>query len=147
MDTRMQKTGTVLALAGALALLPAQVDAQVGQPQQPEQQEQAQCVATLQPQQDVRVGEGALELTVQLSEDVGAITGVEGGQSGITTTRPEDMPRTEMAAEEQPQPITLGEGQNQWKVYVNTQEAQPGQQRLVLVGERGMCNLDLEVSP
>jgi hypothetical protein len=103
-----------------------------------------QCTAELAPAQ-VQSGQTAVSVTAVLSEQVGEVTGLEAPESGITVAAPEDLPRTEMAAEERPQPINLAEG-NAWTIWINTSQAAPGTYDVTFTGSEGTCQGQLTVS-
>lgn len=102
-----------------------------------------QCTAELAPAQ-VQSGEAAVSVTAVLSEQVGEVTGLEAAESGITIASPSDLPRTEMAAEESPQPINLAEG-NSWTIWINTSQAAPGTYDVTFTGSEGTCQGQLTV--
>jgi hypothetical protein len=131
------------ALAAALILMPTTL---VGQeiPELPQQQ----CTAELSPAA-VPAGSDAVRIMATLSEDVGAVTGVEGTEeSGIAMASPMDMPRTEMAvAGGQPQPIQMGAGENAWALWLNTSGAEPGDHRIRIIADGGVCEAPLSITP
>jgi DsbC/DsbD-like thiol-disulfide interchange protein len=138
--TTLKQSISALALAAAVAL-PAQLAAQ-DQPIAPE------CTAQLDPA-SIEAGEKAVAVNVTVSEPVGPITGVRApGESGIALASPADLPRTEMAVEgAQPRPITMGEAENRWIVWLNVEEANPGTHALTFAGAEGTCTGSLNVGP
>lgn len=102
-----------------------------------------QCTAELAPAQ-VQSGEAAVSVTAVLSEQVGEVTGVEAPGSGVAIAAPEDLPRTEMAAEERPRPINLTEG-NSWTIWLDTSQAAPGTYEVTFTGSEGSCQGQLTV--
>lgn len=137
MQTLSRSVAGLATLALALAIGTSQASAQ-----EPTL-EPAQCTAELAPAQ-VQGGEAAVALTVVLSEQVGEVTGLEAADSGITVASPGDVGRTEMAAEERPQPIDLAEG-NTWTIWVNTSQATPGTYDVTFTGSEGECQGQLTV--
>jgi hypothetical protein len=136
-----------LALATALVALPAQINAQDLPQQQPQQQQQEQCTAQIQPAQ-VQAGAAAERVTVTLQQPVGAITGVEAPEgSNIELASAEDLPRTPLAGpdEPRPEPISMGEAENQWTVYLNLSEAEAGSHELTFNTAQGQCTARIMV--
>jgi len=133
MDTLKRRTGIALALTAALVAIPAGIQAQ-------------ECAAEVDPAV-IPVGETAVAVTVALSESVGAVTGLEGGASGIATAAPADIPRTAMAADEQPRPIQMGEQQNTWTVWLSTAAAEPGRYMVAFVAGEANCVAAVTVGP
>jgi hypothetical protein len=137
-----------LALAAALVALPAQLVAQdVPQPQPQEPQQQQTCTAQIQPAQ-VEAGSNAERVTVTLQQPVGEITGVEGAEgSNIELAAETDLPRTPLAGADQPrpQPISMGDAENQWVVYLNLSEAEAGSHELTFNTGEGQCTARLMI--
>lgn len=109
-----------------------------------EQEAPAQCTAQLAPAQ-IEAGAPAVQLTVVLSEQVGEVNGLEAPGSGIALAQPGDLPRTEMAAEEAPQPIKLDEQGNSWTIWLNTTEATPGTHDVTFTAAEGQCRAQITV--
>jgi hypothetical protein len=128
-----------LALATAAVALPGQVAAQ-DPAQDPAQfpTQQQQCQAQVSPAQ-VAAGERAAEVRITVSEPIGEVTGLQAGASGIQLAAAEDLPRTPLAADDAPQPIRMGDAENQWVVYLNTTGAQAGQHELTFELASGTC--------
>ena len=117
-----------LALAAAVVALP--VEAQ-DRPQQPQQQQQQQA-CTIQPAQ-VQAGSEAERVTVTLNRPGAEITGLEAPEgSNIELASEENIPRTPLAGADQPrpEPISMGEAENQWVVYLNLSDAEAGSHEL-----------------
>lgn len=93
----------------------------------------------------IEAGAPAVELTVALSENVGEVTGSAGAESGITIASPGDLPRTDIAAEESPQPIKMSEAGNSWTLGVSTAQATPGTHEVTLTGTAGDCRAQITV--
>jgi hypothetical protein len=145
-----ERSGSLLglALATALIALPAQLIAQDLPQQQPQQQQQQQaCTAQIQPAQ-VQAGSNAERVTVTLDQPVGEITGVEAAEgSNIELANAEDLPRTPLAGPDQPrpEPISMGEGENSWTVYLNLSEAEAGSHELTFNTAQGECTARIMV--
>lgn len=126
-------------LAAALTALPAHLTAQEPEPMS------GQCTAQLTPAQ-VSAGEQAVQVTVETSQQIDALTGIKDSESGISLASPEDLPRTEMAAgEPSPRPIQMGAGQNSWNVWLNLQDAQQGDHELTFETNQGECTGQITV--
>lgn len=127
-------------LAAALTALPAHLTAQDPVP------EQEQCTAQITPAQ-VTAGEQAVQVTVETTQQIDALTGIADSESGIALASPENLPRTEMAAgEPTPRPIEMGAAQNTWNVWLDLQDAQPGQHELKFETNQGECTAQIQVS-
>lgn len=131
MNTLTRKTGFALTLVAALAVVPVDVAAQ-------------ECEAQLTPS-TVPAGEAAVEVTAQLSESVGAVVGVEEADGQVSTALPTDVPRTEMAAEEEPEAIQMSEDGQNVTVWLNTSQAEEGTYEVSFVGDMGTCTAELTV--
>lgn len=126
-------------LAAALAL-PANMNAQ-----EPVPAGQQQCTAQVTPAQ-VTAGERAVQVTVETSQQIDALTGIKDSESGIALASPEDLPRTEMAAgEPAPRPIEMGAAQNSWNVWLNLEDVEAGEHELVFETNQGECTAVLTV--
>jgi len=132
MESLKQKFAA-LAVAAALVVVPAQVDAQ-------------DCTAQLSPSQ-IEAGSDAVLLTVTLSEAMSAVESIDAGESGIEEASSEDIPRTAMSAEdEEPSAIQQGEDQSSWTVWLNTADAEAGTHPLTFVTSDGtQCTAEVEV--
>lgn len=133
-------------VAMSLAVLAPQ--AAVAQ-EEPVEAEVPQCMAEIDVEA-IPAGEAAVAVTFTLSEDVGAITGVESPASGLAIAAPEDLPRVDMANEDvpAPEPIQMSsEAVNTFIVYLNTAQAQEGTHDLWLIGEQGRCASQVVVQP
>lgn len=99
-----------------------------------------ECTAELSPS-EVDAGKAAVELSVTLSESVGAVHGLEAPPgSGISLASPSDVPRTRMARpDEARETIAMGESESSWAMWLNTANAQAGVYRVVLLGSEGQC--------
>jgi hypothetical protein len=129
-----------IALAAALVGLPASLMAQ-----QPGQQQQEACTARISPTQ-LAAGEAATQVTITVSQPIGEVTGVDGGESGITLAEASALPRTPLAGpDDRPTPIRMGDSEGQWIVYLNTTEAEAGQHELAFRSERGACTGQIAV--
>jgi hypothetical protein len=133
-----QETKTsLIALAAAFLALPAALAAQ--QPEPAQQQQQPACVASFMPT-ELAVGQEAAEVTITVSEAIGEVTELEAGESGIALAEADALPRTPLAApDEPPAPIRMGDAENQWIVYLNTVNAQAGSHELTFRSEQGSC--------
>ena len=105
------------------------------------------CVAEASPLQ-VPAAAPAVQVTFNLSEDIGAIGDIEASESsGLAVAAPEDMPRTEMSADpSEAQPIQMT-GQNVWILWLNTENAEAGEHEFQVVGTDGTCTATLTVQP
>lgn len=105
-----------------------------------------ECTAELSPS-EIESGAAAVELSVTLSQPVGAVSGLQADpESGIAVASPSDVPRTDLAAEEQPQPIEMGESEDSWTVWLNTTAASPGVYRVAFTGTAGQCEGEIIVN-
>ena len=96
----------------------------------------------------VPAGAQAVRVTVTLSRDAGPVTGVEEGPEGITLASPEDVPRTEMAAgDEPPDPVWMDADGDTWTLWLDTSDAEEGAHTLRFVAETSHCVGELEVIP
>lgn len=105
-----------------------------------------ECTAELSPA-EIESGAAAVEVAVTLSQPVGAVSGVQAAPgSGIAVASPGDVPRTDMAAEEEPQPIEMGASEDSWTVWLNTTAASPGVYRVAFTGTAGQCEGEVVVN-
>lgn len=142
MQNPIQTTSTMLALAAAVALMPASSSAQdVALPD-------LECTAQVSPSQ-VEAGSKAVRVTVTFSEDPGRITGVEAENThGIAIASPMDVPRADMAAgEPRPTPIQMGDDEASWTLWLNTSSVEEGTHSVVFVAGENRCTAELEVVP
>jgi len=96
---------------------------------------------------EIAAGEAAVPLMASLSESVGAVSGIEAGESGISISAPEDLPRTEMAAETDTRtPIEMADVGNSLTLWLNTTGAAPGTHEIVIQGELGQCTATVTVA-
>ena len=93
----------------------------------------------------MKAGEAAVQLTFSLSESIGLVTGVEGGESGLQIASPEDLACTDMASDEEaPHAIAMAsEGLPAALVWLNTLEAQAGSFEISLIGVEGTCRAEI----
>lgn len=131
MTPLIRRTGMALGLVAATALVPMETSAQ-------------ECEAQVSPTV-LPAGQEAVQVTVRLSEGVGAVTDVRAPESGIAMASPDDVPRTEMSAEEEARPVQMGADQTSWTVWLNTSRAQPGEYQVTFVAEEAGCVADVEV--
>lgn len=121
-----------------------------------------------QQQQGVQAGQKAVQVTLQLSSPVGQISSFDAQSTGATPTDPmqqeqqqqrqqgqlklaeaSDLPQTqrEMAREgETGNRAIQMSGQNNVELWLNTENAQPGQYRFTLRGEQGSCQGQIQVA-
>jgi len=105
-----------------------------------------QCAATVTPA-ELHAGQAAVQITATLSEDVGAIAGFEGPEeSGLALADPADIPRAELAAEEEVQPIDITAETNIVSLWLTTAETAPGEYEAQLTSEQGSCAVTLTVT-
>lgn len=145
-----------LALALAVALVPATVSAQQDQPNpdQPDaraqqgQQTRGQCTMQTSPI-EVAAGQAAADVTIQVEEQFGAITEAEPSmQSGLALASAEDIPRTDLAAdEEEAEAIQMSAEGSSATLWLNTEDVEAGTYYLKLHGERGDCTAQVTVTP
>lgn len=140
MQTLNRSLAGLAALACAFALGISPASAQ----DQEEAQAVPQCTAEVAPAQ-IEAGAPAVQLTVVLSEPVGEVTGLEAPESGISVAAAGDLPRTEMAAETAPAPITLADQGNAWNIWLNTTQATPGTHEVTFTGTEGTCQAQITV--
>lgn len=126
--------------AAAVGLAPLAVAAQ-------EEQAQEACTAIVSPDL-IPVGEQAVQLTLNLSHDVGPISGLETIESaGPKIADPANLPRTEMAAEAAPPELIEMSGENVWRVWISTENVEPGLHPLTFVGSQGRCTAEVTLQP
>lgn len=117
--------------------------------EEPVEAEVPQCMAVIDVEA-IPAGEAAVAITFTLSEDVGAITGIESPESGLAIAAPEDLPRVDMANEDAPAPEPIqmsNDAENTFTVYLNSAQAQEGTHDLWLIGEQGRCASQVVVQP
>lgn len=135
-------SGATLMLGAVAALVPSSATAQDA-----DTTDLRACTALVSPAQ-VPTGAQAVRVTVTLSRDAGPVTGVEEGPEGIILASPEDVPRTEMAAgDEPPDPVWMDADGDTWTLWLNTSEAEEGTHALRFVAETSRCVGELEVIP
>lgn len=116
--------------------------------EEPVEAELPQCTALIDVEA-VPAGETAVAVTFTLSEDIGAITGIESPTSGLALAAPEDL-RVDMANEEEPAPEPIqmsADAENTFVVYLNSAEAAEGTHDLWLISEQGRCASQVVVQP
>lgn len=121
----------------ALAIVPGALSAQ-----------EAQCTAEVNPA-EIEAGQKAVQVTVALSAPAAASVELAApAESGLSLAAPADIPRSEMAAEEEaPQPIELAaEGGNQVTLWLNTENAEPGTHEFTLEGGENACTGQITIS-
>lgn len=140
MESFARTTFAALAVA-AVAFAPSHVNAQ-----EDALELQQECTAQVSPAQ-VEAGAAAVMVSVTLSEDIGAVERVEAVGSGITEASSDDIPRTEMATDEEaPKSILEGAAANTWTVWLNTTDAEAGTYPVTFVTTEGTtCTADLEI--
>jgi len=133
-----------------LAVSPAAVTAQDAdvealEQEAPEQQEAQQCVATADPT-ELQAGQPAIQVTASLSEDLGIVGGFQGPEaSGLGLADPADIPRAELAAEEEVASIAMTPETNTVSFWLSTAESTPGTYEAEVTSEQGSCTLTLNV--
>jgi hypothetical protein len=133
---------TALLMALTLVLAPSLVSAQDAVLEQA-----AQCIATVDPA-EVPAGQAAVQLNATLSEDIGAVAGFEGPQdSNLKLADPADIPRVDMAAEEEARPIVMTPETNSVSIWLSTAESTPGTYEATLTSEAGTCSASITVVP
>lgn len=122
-----------------IALVPAGIQAQ--------DEASEPCKAIVSPM-EIPAGSQAVQITLNLSQDVGPISGLESTQPGaLSLADPADLPRTEMAAEaETPKPIEMS-GANVWRLWINTVKVEPGEQTFAVMGAEGRCTATVTIQP
>jgi hypothetical protein len=137
-----------LVLTLSMALLPTALSAQDAEQAQEAaaQPEVTQCIATAAPA-EVAAGQAAVRLTASLSEDLGTIAGLEGPEgSGLRLADAADIPRAELAAEEEVQLIEMTPETNTVSFWLSTAEASAGEYQAQLTSDQGSCALALTVT-
>lgn len=130
--------GGVLAFAFAALTAPDALHAQ-------EQAETAQQECTAEVKTNpVPAGEQAVALEIQLSQEIGELTGITAPDgSGVALASPDDLAKTDMARQEtegQPQPIQMAAGNSRSAtVWVNTADATPGSYQISFDSEQNSC--------
>ena len=134
----LPRTIVVLSLMGAaMVLTPLGVRAQ-------EEQAQETCQALVSPG-ELPTGAAAVQVTLNLSRDVGEISGLETeSPAGVKLADPADVPRADMAAEEAPEAIEMT-GQNVWRIWINTENVEPGEHVFSVVGADGRCTANVMI--
>lgn len=132
MQTLTKVGYTGLALAATLALVPADATAQA------QRQGAQECTARVSPSQ-AQPGESAVRFNTMVSAPVGRVTGVNAeDESGIQLAEAGDLPAGQ-------QPITQGEGENNWVIWLDLSEAEPGSHELTLTSSEGECTANITV--
>lgn len=150
MQTLTRILGGGLAVATALVALPLGLSAQDAPitPDAPAAPSAQVCTAQVTPA-EIEAGAPAVQLTVAMSAAVGEVESLEAHSGGIAVASPQDLPRIELAADEAPAPITLdaeADEDNTWKVWVTTNEAEPGTHQVTFIGSEGRCTADVTVA-
>ena len=136
----MRQLATFLgvALAAALVMQPAHLDAQ-----QPAQQQE--CTASLAPV-ELASGAEATLVTITVSQPIGEVIEVEATESGIRIAEVSALPMTPLAGpDDSPAPIRMGDSDTQWLIYLNTVDAQPGSHELTFRSAEGTCTAQITV--
>lgn len=98
-----------------------------------------QCTAAIQPA-EIEAGQQAVAVTAMLTTPIGGILEVTTSEeNGLQVASPEDLPRTEMAADSQPTAINMDESGSQVTVWLNTEAAVPGQHEVAFQSAEGSC--------
>ncbi len=136
----MTSLPAALLLSLPVALAPNAVSAQ-------EMEAPEMCTASVMPL-EIATGEVAVHLIATLSEDVGAVTGIQSAESGITITSPEELPRAEMATDaDTPEAIAMTEEGNSVELWLNTANTEAGTYQIMIEGENGHCQAEVTVAP
>lgn len=142
MRTPFKHTMLSTAALALFAIVPATLTAQ-------EAEQQAQCTAEVS-SGEIEAGQKAVQVTVALSAPVGSdVEFMAARESGVALANPADIPRSEMAAEEEeaPQPIQLSaEGGSEATLWLNTENAQPGTYDVALRSGESACAGQLTIS-
>ena len=155
MIARFENIVAAALLAGLpLALSPAAAIAQDAEPEPIEQeaveqealeQEALQCVATADPA-ELQAGQPAIQVTASLSEDIGTVAGFQAPvESGLGLADPADIPRAELAAEEEVRPIEMTPETNTVSFWLTTAQTAPGTYEAEVTSEEGSCTVTLTV--
>lgn len=150
MNNRILGSSPAFALAAAMAFMPGAAIAQTPPTLTPPAS--AMCVGDLSPA-SVEAGVKAVAVTVEVSEMMGAVTGIETGEdSGISMAIAADLPKTEMArpvgeVAAAAQLITMAEAANTWTIWLNVAEAEAGSHDVTFTSSAGNCTAHLLVKP
>ncbi|NNM32859.1 MAG: hypothetical protein HKO53_07315 [Gemmatimonadetes bacterium] len=120
--------------AALFAVTPALVNAQ-----EPAQDEMPVCVATIDAEA-LPAGEASVPAMFTLTENIGEVTAIEAGESGLSIADPAEEEATEMATEEAAEATEMAaEASITAHIWLSTLEAQAGQFEVHLVGTEGTC--------
>lgn len=132
------------AVVGALAALPLGLGAGELAAQEEAPAGQEVCTAQLTPA-TVPAGETPVKVKVELSQGIGALTGLEAGESGLALARIDAEAEQEMAAEGEAEAETLELAENEHLVRFDATNAQPGEFTIIFEGEAGECSASVTV--
>lgn len=130
---------SVLTLGAALAISPMHANAQAPTDQA--------CVDQPMPA-SLEAGAKAVAVTVQVPNEFGAVTGIEAAEeSGIILAEVADLPRTDMADQDEvaPRPINMGDAAGMWTVWLNLSEVEPGSYDVTFSSKTSHCTAHLTV--
>jgi hypothetical protein len=141
--------------AAALALLATPFllahPASAQEAQETEATDTPACEATVSPAA-VSASETPVQVRIALSEEIGHFEFQAPEESGLLVVTPEDVPMSEMAAEEgeTPEPVAMAdEDDGAVVIWLNTTNAAVGSYEILLNGEAGTCSamIGVEATP
>lgn len=122
----------------SLALLPGVVSSQ-----------QHECAAEVSPD-EIYAGQLSVRVTAVLPAPVRSHVELDTPPgSGLALAAPADIPRVDLAAEEEgPGPIELSaDREGEVRIWVNTENARPGTHELTLINGERACTVEVTVPP
>lgn len=139
MLTHMKHNSVALALALAFLFVP-----QAAEAQEAEEQAREQCTVEVTPAA-IPSGQTAVSVVARLTTDIGTVTGLQAQQLALAS--PDDLQPAEMARaqEDAPEPVEMAATGIEASLWVNTVDAASGVHDIILTGENGTCNGQIEV--